>query len=113
MRAILRVVAGGGWSCEDTPQRAYHRRRITRPSHFHAQNAELEWTRRLWLDLYACSVHRPGMNLLVNQVKNAMADLAKAKGLTTARVDQKTNAKGELVIALIIPPSRPGEWTEK
>ena len=59
------------------------------------------------------SVHGRVMNLLVNQVKNAMADLAKAKGLTTARVDQKTNAKGELVIALIIPPSRPGEWTER
>jgi hypothetical protein len=52
------------------------------------------------------------MNLLLNQVKTSIADLAKAKGLTGARVDHKTNARGELVIALIIPPSRPGEWKE-
>jgi hypothetical protein len=53
------------------------------------------------------------MNLLMNQVRHEIADLAKAKGLANARVREKVNAKGELVIALIIPPSRPGEWTER
>ena len=52
------------------------------------------------------------MNLLINSLKNALADLAKAKGLTKARVDYKTNKRGELVVAIIIPPSRPGEWTK-
>jgi hypothetical protein len=51
------------------------------------------------------------MNLLLNQVKHAIAELAKAKGLAHARVDHKVNDRGELVIALILPPSRPGEWT--
>ena len=51
------------------------------------------------------------MNLLVNVLKNAMADLAKAKGLDRARVLDKVNARGELVVAIIVPPSRPGEWT--
>ena len=50
------------------------------------------------------------MNLLVNQLKLAMDDLVKAKGLKGARVDHKVNAKGELVLAIIVPPSRPGEW---
>jgi hypothetical protein len=50
------------------------------------------------------------MNLLVNQLKHALADLAKAKGLPNARVLDKVNARGELVIAIIVPPSRPGEW---
>jgi hypothetical protein len=49
------------------------------------------------------------MNLLVNQLKSALADLAKAKELANARVDHKVNARGELVIAIIVPPSRPGE----
>jgi hypothetical protein len=46
----------------------------------------------------------------VNALKNELHDLAKAKGLDKARVDYKVNAKGELVMAIIIPPSRPGEW---
>jgi hypothetical protein len=52
------------------------------------------------------------MSLFMNQVKNAIAELAERKSLTSARVDHKVNAKGELVIALIIPPSKPGERTE-
>jgi hypothetical protein len=51
------------------------------------------------------------MNLLVNQLKLSLADLAKAKELANARVEHKVNAKGELVVAIIVPPSRPGEWT--
>jgi hypothetical protein len=51
------------------------------------------------------------MNLLLNGLKNEFYALAKARGLEKARVDYKVNAKGELVMALIIPPSRPGEWT--
>ncbi len=51
------------------------------------------------------------MNLLVNTLKHALSDLAKAKGLETARVLDKVNARGELVVAIIIPPSRPGEWS--
>jgi hypothetical protein len=50
------------------------------------------------------------MNLLVNALKNSLADLAKAKGLEHARVLEKVNARGELVVAIIVPPSRPGEW---
>ena len=53
------------------------------------------------------------MNLFVNQLKGELADLAKAKGLETARVLDKVNARGELVVAIIIPPSRPGEWTDR
>jgi hypothetical protein len=53
------------------------------------------------------------MNLLLNQVKAAIAELARAKGLTNARVDHKVNDRGELVIALILPPTHPGEWTPK
>lgn len=50
------------------------------------------------------------MNLLVNALKHALADLAKRHELSAARVDYKVNARGELVVALIIPPRRPGEW---
>ncbi len=53
------------------------------------------------------------MNLLVNQLKLALGELAKKKGLKDARVDHKVNAKGELVIAIIVPPSREGEWTSR
>ncbi len=53
------------------------------------------------------------MNLLVNALKNAIADLAQQKGLERTRVEHKVNARGELVIASIMPPSRPGEWTDR
>lgn len=49
------------------------------------------------------------MNLLVNALKLALSDVAKAKGLEKARVLNKVNARGELVVAIIVPPSRPGE----
>lgn len=53
------------------------------------------------------------MNLLINALKNALHQLAIAKGVTGGRVLHKVNARGELVVALIIPPSRPGEWTDR
>jgi hypothetical protein len=53
------------------------------------------------------------MNLLVNALKLALSDVATAKGLDKARVDYKTNKRGELVMALIIPSRRPGEWTPR
>lgn len=40
-----------------------------------------------------------------------IAALAKAKGFTDARVLDKVNARGELVIGVLIPPRHPGEWT--
>ena len=51
------------------------------------------------------------MNLLINALKGELKDLAKAKGLDQARVLDKVNARGELVVAIIIPPRRPGEWS--
>ncbi len=51
-----------------------------------------------------------GLNLLVRAVASALADVATAKGLANARVDWKTNKRGELVIAIIVPPKFPGEW---
>lgn len=53
------------------------------------------------------------MSLLTDQVRHAIADLAKARGLDRARVREKVNAQGELVIALIIPPKYPGEWSTR
>jgi hypothetical protein len=43
------------------------------------------------------------MDLLVNALKLAIAELAKAKGIQGARVLDKLNARGEVVIALILP----------
>jgi hypothetical protein len=43
------------------------------------------------------------MDLLVNALKLAIAELAKAKGIKGARVLDKLNARGEVVIALILP----------
>jgi hypothetical protein len=39
-------------------------------------------------------------------------DLAKARGFTESRVLHKVNARGELVMGLLIPPRTPGEWDE-
>ena len=41
---------------------------------------------------------------------NGIAALAKAKGFEHARVQVKVNARGELVIGVLIPPSVPEEW---
>jgi hypothetical protein len=39
-----------------------------------------------------------------------IADLAKKTGFSAARVDVKVNARGELVIAVLIPPRTADEW---
>ncbi len=44
-----------------------------------------------------------GMNLLVNALKSQITELARAKGVARPRVLDKINARGEIVIALILP----------
>ena len=48
------------------------------------------------------------MNLLVNSLKQAIDGVARAKHLQNYRVLDKTNARGEIVIALILPGERTG-----
>ena len=55
------------------------------------------------LVLFMRSVYGLGVNILVQQLKQAIADLARAKGLSGARVLEKVNLYGEVVIALILP----------
>ncbi len=43
------------------------------------------------------------VNLLVSAIKRGIGDLARAKGLKDFRVLDKMNARGETVIALILP----------
>ena len=43
------------------------------------------------------------MNLLVTSLKAQIEDLARAKGVARPRVLDKVNARGEIVIALILP----------
>ena len=47
------------------------------------------------------------MNLLVQQLKADIDELAKKKGLSGARVLDKVNRHGEIVIALILPRDPP------
>jgi hypothetical protein len=42
------------------------------------------------------------MNLMLAAIKQAIDDLAKAKGIKDYRVSHKRNPRGELVIALIV-----------
>ena len=42
------------------------------------------------------------MNLLLTAIKQAIDDLARAKGLRDYRVTHKRNTRGELVVALIV-----------
>jgi hypothetical protein len=58
---------------------------------------------------HVSSVLTLGLQLLMRQVE----DLAREKGFINARTAHKINARGELVIALLIPPRTPGEWDEK
>ena len=55
---------------------------------------------------------RVAMNLTVGvrALMNQMSDLAKKNGFLTARVDAKVNRRGELVLAILIPPSFADEW---
>ena len=45
-----------------------------------------------------------GLRALINRISAAAA----ATGITACRVDWRRNAKGELVVALIIDPAQPG-----
>ena len=47
-----------------------------------------------------------GVRVLMNEVEA----LARSKGFEKARVDAKVNVRGELVIAVLIPPRIPNEW---
>jgi hypothetical protein len=51
------------------------------------------------------------MNLRIRALMGQIGDLARANGFDKGRVLSKTNRHGELVIALLIPPRSPGEWT--
>jgi hypothetical protein len=50
------------------------------------------------------------MTLLVRAIMAQIGAIAVAKGFEGARVLSKVNRRGELVIALLIPPRTPGEW---
>jgi hypothetical protein len=50
------------------------------------------------------------MNLAVRALMQQIEDAAKSQGFHEARVQFKTNASGELVVACIIPPRTPHEW---
>jgi hypothetical protein len=47
-----------------------------------------------------------GVRVLMNQIDT----LAKEKGFDAARVQAKVNGRGELVVAVLIPPRTAGEW---
>jgi hypothetical protein len=53
------------------------------------------------------------VSLLVQQLKAAIADLAKTKGIAGARVLDKVNRYGEVVIALILPSEPRKEETQE
>jgi hypothetical protein len=50
------------------------------------------------------------LSLGVQVLMNDITGLAKAKGFEHARVQAKVNVRGELVIAVLIPPRVPDEW---
>jgi hypothetical protein len=50
------------------------------------------------------------VTLLIQAILQQLQDLATRKGLVGARVASKVNDRGELVLALIIPPRYRGEW---
>jgi hypothetical protein len=55
------------------------------------------------------------MNWLAKAVNDTIADLneiAKARQLTHAKIAAKVNAKGELVIAMILPSNYAAAWVE-
>jgi hypothetical protein len=47
-----------------------------------------------------------GVRVLMGRID----DLAKKSGFPASRVDAKVNDRGELVIAVLIPPRTPDEW---
>jgi hypothetical protein len=46
----------------------------------------------------------------VHVERDAVEALAKSKGFADVRVLPKVNARGELVLSVILPPRTPGEW---
>lgn len=52
-----------------------------------------------------------GLKMKPHGLFHKILDVARAE-YPNCRCDYKTNAKGELVIAAIIPPSYPGEWSD-
>jgi hypothetical protein len=52
------------------------------------------------------------MNLTVGvrALASQADELAKKLGFLASRVDLKVNARGELVVAILIPPRTPDEW---
>jgi len=53
------------------------------------------------------------MNLLTRRAKADLEKLVEQLQLKGARVSHKVNARGELVLAVIIPPAYPGEWSSE
>jgi hypothetical protein len=53
------------------------------------------------------------VNLGLRALMNRFEEAARERGYPTARGAWKVNARGELVIALIIPPRTPGEWDDE
>lgn len=53
-----------------------------------------------------------GMHLTigVRAMMSQIDDIAKRTGFANARVDVKVNMRGELVVALLIPPRTRDEW---
>jgi hypothetical protein len=52
------------------------------------------------------------MSAMVEAVISGIESLATSKGFSYFRAGLKVNAKGDLVVALILAPRRPGEWEE-
>ena len=50
------------------------------------------------------------LSLGVRALMNEIDRLAKTNGFEQSRVDVKVNRRGELVIAVLIPPRMPDEW---
>ncbi len=46
----------------------------------------------------------------VRVLMGQIADSAQKVGFSSSHVDVKVNARGELVIAILIPPRHPDEW---
>jgi hypothetical protein len=53
------------------------------------------------------------MNLLLNALLKGVHELARGRGLQKFRVSHKRNARGELVIALIVSPDEPALTPDK
>jgi hypothetical protein len=52
------------------------------------------------------------LSLGVRVLMGALEALAKSKGFADVRVLPKVNARGELVLGVILPPRTPREWSD-